>query len=109
MNALHCIRWDDVAESAGSSGVSKREIGGAGASLVMVKVPAGTRAERHSHPYEQFVQVAAGSGRLITAQGEQAFAAGSVFHFPADTWHAAIIDVDTVLIETNLHTETASV
>ena len=29
-------------------------------------------------------------------------AAGSLFHFPAETWHAAEFDEATVLVETNL-------
>ena len=48
------------------------------------------------------MQVAAGSGTLTTAQGPQPFAAGSVFVFPAGTWHSARFDTDTVLVETNL-------
>ena len=68
-----------------------------------VKVPAGAKADRHSHPHEQFVQVVSGAGTLATEQGESAFAAGSVFHFPADAWHSASFDSDTILIETNLH------
>ena len=39
---------------------------------------------------------------LETAAGAFPFAAGSVFHFPADAWHAATFDADTVLVETNL-------
>lgn len=103
MNNSHCVAWSEVPETASPSGVSKKTIDGAGVSLVMVRVPAGAKADRHSHPHEQFVQVIAGAGRLETEQGERAFAAGSVFHFPADTWHAAIFDAETVLIETNIH------
>lgn len=102
MNQGHCLAWAEVPETVSPSGVVKRVILGAGASLFMVQVPAGTRGERHSHPHEQFVHVVAGSGRLNTEQGERAFAAGSVFHFPADAWHSATFDSDTILIETNL-------
>lgn len=103
----NCISWDEVDEAVAASGVGKRVLPGAGASLVRVKVPAGTSASRHSHPHEQFVQVLAGSGTLETAQGRTPFAAGSVFHFPAETWHAAEFDSDTVLVETNLEPSTA--
>lgn len=82
MNQDHCLAWDEVAQTVSHSGVGKRVIQGMGASFVMVHVPAGTRAEPHSHPHEQFVHVVAGSGRLNTEQGERTFASGSVFHFP---------------------------
>ena len=102
MNEHHCVQWDQIPERASASGVTKRNIEGAGASLVMVTVPAGTKADPHSHSHEQFVQVVAGSGHLTTQQGERAFASGSVFHFPPNVWHSAVFDSDTVLIETNL-------
>jgi quercetin dioxygenase-like cupin family protein len=68
----------------------------------MVRVPAGTKAPRHSHGHEQFVQVISGSGTLETEQGSQPFGPGNVFHFPTDTWHAAEFDSGTLLVETNL-------
>ncbi|KAA2235667.1 cupin domain-containing protein [Salinarimonas soli] len=98
----HCVDWTEIPEEVASSGVGKRVIAGEGASLVMVRVPAGVRADRHSHPHEQFVQVLSGSGTLETDQGARAFGPGSVFHFPADAWHAARFDSETVVIETNL-------
>ncbi len=103
MNEDHCVAWDDLQDTVAPSGVIKRAIEGAGVSLVRVSVPAGTRADRHSHPHEQFVQVVTGSGRLTTEQGERAFRSGSVFHFPANAWHSAFFETATVLVETNLH------
>ena len=70
--------------------------------VVAVRVPAGTRGSRHSHPHEQFVQVISGQGTLWTDQGEQPFGPGSVFHFPAGTDHRAEFTEDTLLVETNL-------
>jgi cupin domain len=67
-------------------------------SLVMVRVPAGTKADRHSHRHEQFVHVVAGSGRFETEQGERAF--GQRLLFPAEAWHAASFHTETILIET---------
>jgi quercetin dioxygenase-like cupin family protein len=94
--------WNEIdAEAAGPS-VRKIAIKGAGASLVRIEIAAGKRADRHSHPFEQFVHVVSGSGTLETQDGVQRFAAGSVFHFLPGTWHAAMFDEDTVLIETNL-------
>lgn len=98
----HCLDWNGIPEEVAPSGVSKRVLPGTGASLVMVRVPAGTKGDRHSHRHEQFVQVLCGSGVLETAQGTRAFGPGSVFHFPPDTWHAAQFDSDTILVETNV-------
>ncbi len=98
----HCLTWSDLPETRAPSGVGKRSLEGKGASLVRVAIPAGTEAPRHSHDHEQFVQVIEGSGILETEQGRVAFAAGSLFHFPAGTWHAASFDAATVLVETNL-------
>ncbi len=98
----HVIDWADLPEAEPRPGVAKREIDGVDANIVMVRVAAGLSADRHAHPEEQFVHVLSGTGRLETEQGERAFGPGSVFHFPANTWHAARFDTDTVLIETNL-------
>jgi quercetin dioxygenase-like cupin family protein len=97
------IAWDQQPLETSPSGVSRRRIAGAGAELVRVEVPAGTKARRHSHPHEQFVQVLSGEGVLETAAGAEAFRPGSVFHLPAAAWHAAEFASDTVLVETNLH------
>lgn len=98
----HCLSWEDVPEEVSTAGVTKRVLPGEGVSLVMVRVPAGTTADRHSHPHEQFVQVVSGTGVLETELGSRPFKTGSVFHFPPDIWHAARFDSDTILIETNL-------
>ena len=99
--------WEELpAELAGAT--SKRRLVGAGASLVQIHIKAGTTAGRHTHDHEQFVQVLAGSGKLKTEEGCQPFTVGSLFHFPAGTWHAAEFDSDTVLVETNLAARTHS-
>ena len=98
----YLLAWDDHDESIAANGVAKRTIPGTGASLVRIVVRAGTSAPRHSHAHEQFVQVLSGSGVLETDQGRAAFGPGSVFHFPAQAWHAAEFETETVLIETNL-------
>ena len=102
MNRTHCITWSEVPEVVSPAGIGKRVIEGEDVSLVMIRVPAGITGDRHSHPYEQFIQVVAGFGRLLTEQGERAFTSGSVFHFMADDWHRASFDTEPVLIETNL-------
>lgn len=98
----HHIAWIDLPETIAPNGVGKRRLEGRSAGLVRITIPAGTRAARHSHPHEQFVQVLAGSGRLTTEQGTVPFGPGSVFHFPADAWHAAEFITETVLVEVNL-------
>ena len=98
----HCVAWSDRPEEPAARGITKRSIPGSGASLVMVRVPAGTVGDKHSHPHEQFVQVISGSGTIETEDGAMRFGAGSVFHFPQGTWHRAEFDAETVLVESNL-------
>ena len=98
----HCLSWSDLPEDAAPSGVQRQVIDGQTARLVRIVVPAGTKAPRHSHSHEQFVQVISGSGMLETEQGRVAFGPGSVFHFPAETEHAAEFETETVLVEINL-------
>ena len=98
----HCVAWSDRPDEPAANGIIKRSIPGSGASLVMVRVPAGTMGDKHSHPHEQFVQVISGSGTIETEDGAIRFIAGTVFHFPKDTRHQAIFDTETVLVETNL-------
>ena len=100
MPVLH--HWNDLPAAPAGPPVGKRVLGGAGVSLVRVEIAAGTKADRHSHGHEQFVQVISGGGTLETEEGRQRFRAGSLFHFAPDTWHAAEFDEDTVLVETNL-------
>ena len=45
------VDWDAVPAEGQEGGVRKRRVGGEGAELVLVEVPAGTRAPRHSHPH----------------------------------------------------------
>ena len=98
----HVIAWDEVEAAPGPGGLTKRRLDLPGMSLVTVAVPAGLQGTRHSHDHDQFVQVVSGTGTLETEQGERPFSAGTVFSFPAGTWHRASFDTDTVLVETNL-------
>ena len=97
----HVIGWTGIDAEPAPGGLTKKRIDLPGMSLVAVTVPGGTRGTRHSHDHDQFVQVVSGSGTLETEQGERPFSAGTVFAFPAGTWHLANFDVDTVLVETN--------
>ena len=94
--------WNDLDDHSANPAVGKKTMVGAGGSLVRVAIERGFRADRHSHDFDQFVQVLTGSGSLETAEGIQRFSAGCVFHFTPGTWHAAQFDEDTVLVETNL-------
>lgn len=98
----HCQSWSDRPEDVAPSGVRRQSIDGEAARLVRIVVPAGTKAPRHSHSHEQFVQVISGSGTLETEQGRVGFEAGSVFHFPPGVEHAAEFETETVPVETNL-------
>ena len=98
----HVLSWDDLPEIAGASGSRKRALAGGGAALMRVTIPAGTVAPRHAHPHEQFVQVISGAGTIETEEGPRSFGPGTLFHFPAGTWHAAEFRTETVLVETNL-------
>ncbi len=94
--------WDEMAVEPRGPTVTKRHVDGLGAGLVRLDIKAGTVAARHSHAFEQFVQVINGRGTLETEDGRHPFSAGSLFHFAAGAWHAAEFDEDTVLVETNL-------
>ncbi len=96
------LHWDDLEVQNPSASVRKRRLQGRGAAIVEIALKAGTKADRHSHSFEQFVQVISGRGVLETAEGAKPFAAGSIFHFPAGAWHAAVFEDDTILVETNL-------
>jgi quercetin dioxygenase-like cupin family protein len=98
----HCQSWSEVIAVISPSGLERREIRGKGFGLTRIQVPAGTKAPRHSHSFEQFVQVISGRGVLETDQGRVPFGAGTVFHFPPGVEHAAEFDDETVLVETNL-------
>ncbi|WP_448187665.1 cupin domain-containing protein [Azospirillum sp. sgz301742] len=93
--------WNTVPPERGE-GTVRREIAGQGAVLKMVTIAAGTRAGRHSHPHEQFVQVLEGTGTLECETGTVALRPGMVIHFAPDAWHSAVFETDTVLVEVNL-------
>ena len=94
--------WNDLDDVVTGPTVSKRIMRGVGAALVRLDIKAGSRADRHAHAFEQFVQVISGGGTLETDEGTERFYPGSVFHFAPGTWHAARFDEDTILVETNL-------
>ena len=97
-----CLRhWDDLPAELVGTDVVRRRLEGDGAVLVRVHIKAGTKADRHAHGHEQFVQVLSGSGVLHTEEGSRPFKAGCLFHFPPETWHAAEFESDSVLVETN--------
>ena len=96
------IAWTDVPQTMAAGGVLKQTLTLRGVSLVRVSIPAGAEAPRHQHDHEQFVQVISGTGTLTTDLGGHGFGPGSLFVFPAGTWHSATFDTETVLVETNL-------
>jgi quercetin dioxygenase-like cupin family protein len=101
MTATQVYRWSDLPPAAAGRAL-KRGVPGQGASLQQVEIPAGAKADRHSHDHEQFVIVVEGTGRLQCDAGEVELKAGTVIHFPPHAWHSAVFDTRTVLVEVNL-------
>jgi quercetin dioxygenase-like cupin family protein len=54
------VDWNEIAPESTGGAVRKRRITGDAAELVLVEIAAETRADRHSHSHEQFVQVISG-------------------------------------------------
>ena len=81
---------------------------GDGASLKRVNIPAGRKADRHSHPHEQFVLVISGAGRLECEAGPVELRPGTVLRFAPGAWHSAEFTADTVLVEVNLAEQLSS-
>ncbi len=102
MPLLH--HWSDVDVVTVGPTVTKQVVAGTGGSLARIALGAGSKAGRHTHAFEQFVHVESGSGWLETEEGVRRFSAGSLFHFPAETWHSAEFDEDTILVEVNMLT-----
>ena len=78
------------------------ELPGTGATLRQVRAQAGHVAPRHSHPFEQFLYVVAGGGKLERDTGTVTLAPGVVIHFAPGDWHSAVFTTDTFLLEVNL-------
>lgn len=97
-----CIPWAEIPEMVLPDSTSRRTFEGEGATLVMVRIPQGFITGRQSHPHEQFMHVLSGRGRLSMTQGDCAFNAGCIMHFPIGTSHSIQFDTDSCAIETNL-------
>jgi len=54
-----------------------------------ITIPAGTRAEPHSHPNEQFSFVLQGRVRVVIAGKKKTAGPGDIIHVPAGTVHSA--------------------
>lgn len=91
-------QWNLLPGADGAAAV----VAGEGASLKRVTVEAGRKADRHSHPHEQFVMIVSGAGRLACEAGEVELRPGTVLHFPPGAWHSAEFSAETVLVEVNL-------
>jgi quercetin dioxygenase-like cupin family protein len=58
------------------------------------KRPAGSRAEPHHHPCEQFIYILKGRQRFTIDGEEFQVAPGDVIHVPANAVHSTIADED---------------
>ena len=65
-----------------------------------MRIPAGGKAELHSHPNEQFAIVLSGTCRMTIGGETGTITAGDIAHIPADTVHSAEIlgDEDYVFV-----------
>ncbi len=54
-------------------------------------IPAGTRAELHSHPNEQFSYIIQGRIRMEVAGKKRTLGPGDIIHVPANTLHSATV------------------
>jgi quercetin dioxygenase-like cupin family protein len=108
MRQASVAHWDQV-PAEGDGPTLRKVIPGQGASLKRVEIQAGTSADRHSHPHEQFVLVMEGSGNLRREAGEVELRPGTVIRFAPGAWHSARFDTDTVLVEVNLQSITSAI
>ncbi len=53
-----------------------------------ITVPAGTGAEPHSHPNEQFIIVLSGRAHFVIDGDEKTVGPGEIVHIPAETIHS---------------------
>jgi quercetin dioxygenase-like cupin family protein len=95
------VHWDAL-PAEGEGPTVRKSVPGQGASLRRIQIPAGTTADRHSHPHEQFVLVLEGSGNLRCETGEAELRPGTVIRLGPGAWHSAVFNTDTVLVEVNL-------
>ena len=67
-----------------------------------ITIPAGTRAEPHSHPNEQFSYVLQGRVRMVIAGKTKIAVPGDIIHTPANAIHSATVlgDEDHIFITT---------
>lgn len=63
-----------------------------------ITIPAGTRAEPHSHPNEQFIIVLGGQARFVIDGDEKLVGKGEIVHIPANTIHSTVVEGDEDLL-----------
>jgi quercetin dioxygenase-like cupin family protein len=88
----HMLGGPDYSTANGSVVEGERMI------VALMRMPAGTGAEPHSHPNEQWIYVLQGTLRGSVAEQKIEARAGSVIYIPADAVHAmkATTDQDVV-------------
>ena len=78
------------------------ELPGAGGVFRPVFIKAGHIAAKHDHPFEQFLYVLSGSGRLECEQGTIPLEPGTALRLEPGAWHSAEFMADTTLLEFNV-------
>ena len=101
MRNVSVVHWDTVPKD-GDGPIIRKRVDGRATSLKRVEIPPDTKADRHSHPHEQFVLILEGIGSLQCEIGDVELRPGTVIHFAPGAWHSAHFQTKTVLLEVNL-------
>jgi quercetin dioxygenase-like cupin family protein len=62
-----------------------------------LSIPAGTRADPHSHPNEQFIIILGGQARVTIEGEEKAVSEGDIIHIPVNAIHSTVVIGDEEL------------
>ncbi len=80
---------DNLEAGTGYSTATGSWVDGAKVIFGEIRIPAGTRAEAHTHPNEQFIYVLSGQCRMVIEGDERVVGAGDLIHIPAEAVHSA--------------------
>ena len=80
---------DKLEAGTGYSTATGSWVDGAKVIFGEIRIPAGTRAEPHTHPNEQFIYVLSGQCRMVIEGDERVVGKGDLIHIPAEAVHSA--------------------
>jgi quercetin dioxygenase-like cupin family protein len=90
----HYYKTDEMEKNKAGEGYSPTEgswVTGERIIFGKMRIPAGTRAEPHSHPNEQFVIVLSGAARVDIEGDVTTITEGDIAYIPANAVHSAEI------------------